>query len=257
MQLQLYNTLFIGKVVIQLPSVKSTNNYAINLLAKSKPSNGTVVFTQNQTEGRGQFGTIWESKPNQNVTLSIILYPSFLPVNQQFNLTICIALGILDFLKTLVSSTDLSIKWPNDIYLKNKKLGGILIQNTISSTVIKSSVIGIGLNVNQLEFRPDLPNPVSLASSTGTMYRLEELVPGLLEAVEYRYLQLKSGKSEQLISDYLECLYLRGVPSVFVRQNGTSFSGRIQGINEIGQLVVWNLDLEGEEVFSLKEVQIG
>ncbi len=255
MRFQIYNTLFIGKVVIQLTSVKSTNNYAIKLLAKSKPSNGTVVFTNNQTAGRGQYGTTWESDSQQNITLSVIVYPTFLPVNQQFNLNICVAIGIVDFLKAKLPHSQVSVKWPNDIYLDNKKLGGVLIQNTLRSSVIRSSVIGIGLNINQTEFNPLLPNPVSLSAATGETYNIEELVPELLKAIEIRYLQLQNGNTDQLITDYLDCLYLKAIPSVFKRQNESSFNGTIQTINEIGQLVVLNNDTNQQEVFSLKEIR--
>jgi len=255
MSLQIPNTLFIGKVVIHLPLIKSTNKYAINLLAKSKPSNGTVVFTNNQTEGRGQFGTSWESQAGQNMTLSIIVYPSFLTVNQQFNLNLCVALGIIDFLKSDRNLTGLRIKWPNDIYHGNKKLGGILIQNTINSASIKSSVIGIGLNVNQTTFSDKLPNPVSLATLGGSRYDVEQLVPGILQAIEYRYLQLKANKTDLLLTDYLEGLYLKDIPSVFTRQNGISFKGSIQTINAIGQLVVLNHETNQLESFNLKEIK--
>ena len=127
------DTLFIGRNHIEVPSVNSTNEYAPTLLSKSKPPEGTVISTQDQYAGRGQIGSSWESQPGKNISLSIILYPIFLPIAQQFLLNQCISLAIFDLAdKYFPKKTE--IKWPNDIYVKGKKVAGILIQNTISGS---------------------------------------------------------------------------------------------------------------------------
>lgn len=255
MSLKLYNTLFVGKVLINVPSLKSTNNYAINLLTKSKPTDGTVVFTPNQTSGRGQYGSSWEAEAGKNITLSIIFHPSFLGINDQFYLNIFTSLGILDFLHKIIPNEELSIKWPNDIYVSNNKLGGVLIQNTMNSKILKSSVIGIGLNVNQTAFNSDAPNPTSLKLIANKDFMVEGLVQDLLQCIEARYLQLKAGKKDQLKMDYLGLLYRFDQVSSYERKDGSKFNGKIKNVAASGQLLVLNIDNEQEESFFFKEIK--
>lgn len=255
MSLKLYNTLFIGKVLLQFPTLKSTNNYAINLLAKSKPTEGTVVITNNQVEGRGQFGSTWESKEGKNITLSVILYPAFLPLSKQFYLNMVVALAIYDTLSGLTEVQDLAIKWPNDIYINNNKVGGILIQNALSGKSIKSSVVGIGLNINQTEFSSVAANPTSLLLEKGSEYDVEEITEQLLKSLEVRYLQLKANRLDELRADYLSVLYRRNTSATYIRKDGTEFIGKILGVETAGRLRILNLNTNELEFFYFKEVQ--
>ena len=132
------NTLFIGKVVIQLPKVDSTNLYAQSLVAKSKPSEGTVISTYNQRAGRGQIGRKWESEPGKNIAFSVILYPGFLAIRQQFLLNQMVSLAVLDLVAKYTEKA-VKVKWPNDIYIEDGKVCGILIQNTLAGRRIQSS----------------------------------------------------------------------------------------------------------------------
>ena len=140
-----------GQVFEEFEMLPSTNQYAQELLSKSKPVEGTVISAQNQHAGRGQIGSSWEAAPGQNLTLSIILYPQFLAIQHQFQLNQSISLGVRDFIAKYVQKP-VKIKWPNDIYVNEKKIGGILIQNTLSGSSIQSTIAGIGINVNQKHF---------------------------------------------------------------------------------------------------------
>ena len=175
MPIKPYNTLFIGKVLLHFPILDSTNNHAANLLAKSTPMEGTVIFTTHQVAGKGQYGSSWESEAGKNITLSVILHPSFLAVHHQFMLNKAIALGIFDMICQYINPSRVYLKWPNDLYIDNKKVGGILIQNSLKGSQINNSIIGIGLNINQTVFKGNAPNPTSFTLITGQSYSIDEL----------------------------------------------------------------------------------
>ena len=247
------NTLFIGKVFHEFPSLPSTNLYALELLSKSKPSEGTVISAIHQTAGRGQIGSSWEAKAGQNITLSVILYPAFLAARRQFSLTQAVALSVRDFI-TRYTEKPVKVKWPNDIYIGDEKVAGILIQTTLSSKGFHNCVVGVGINVNQQEFAPLLPNPTSLSLATGRTYELPPLIDAFCQALEYRYLQLKSNDGPAISEEYLQHLYRMGQQSLFERPGGEQFTGVIRGVNADGQLIVRHSG--GEEVFHLKEVRV-
>ena len=246
-------TLFVGQAIIDLPQVASTNAYALELLSKSKPAAGTVVSTFRQTDGRGQIGSKWESEPDKNISLSLVLYPEFLAAKDQFQLNIFVSLAVLDFVKKHLPGAPASIKWPNDIYVGDCKIAGILLQNALLSTQIRSTVVGIGININQTVFVSNPPNPTSLRLEAGHDFDLAELVPSLCEFLESRYLQLKAGKIVPLQQEYIRLLFRFGQLAKYRRANGDPLEGTIIGIDEIGRL---KMDVKGEvEVFDLKEIQ--
>lgn len=247
------NTLFVGKVLQHFESLESTNLYALQLLSKSKPIEGTAISTFNQTRGRGQIGSKWESEANKNITISFIFYPTFLPINKQFLLNCITSLAVQELITKYIQKP-VNVKWPNDIYINNNKVTGILIQNSLSHKIINSAVIGIGLNVNQTTFSPELPNPTSLAMETGKSFNLNELIADLCFFLEKRYLQLKAGHYSSIKEAYLSVLYLYQQEVYFKRADGTTFKGAIQGITELGKLEVEHND--GLEVFDLKEISI-
>ena len=247
------NTLFVGKVLLSFRELDSTNNYALSLLSKNKPSEGTVISAWKQSDGRGQIGNYWESEAGKNITVSIVLYPSFVTVQEQFVLNQVISLGVVDFLSAKIDR-GLRVKWPNDIYVGDKKIAGILIQNSLSQSKIQSSIAGIGINVNQAVFRSNAPNPTSLGLETSSAYELEELLPQLCKAIETRYLEIRSQNFEKVRSDYLNCLY-RFQEDALYQRTGTKevFSGKIVGLTKTGRLI---LDTKkGEAIFSLKEIK--
>ncbi len=241
-------TLFFGKNLVYLPSCQSTNDEAAQLLLKDTLHEGTIVITDNQTAGRGQRGNSWQTNIGQNFTLSLILKPHFLTATEQFKLNIAISVGIFDFLEPYLG-TALKIKWPNDIYVGNKKLGGILIENALQNSRIESAIIGIGLNVNQSDF--DSLNATSLGQFTGQFYDLDHLLAELLEQLEKSYLMLRNNKFNDLKVKYLQNLF-RYQEKHWFEQNGGRFHGTIIGIDSLGKLAI---DVEGIKYFDFKEVR--
>lgn len=248
------NSLFIGKVANYLGSVDSTNIFASNLLSKSTPIEGTVIYTDNQYAGRGQIGSKWESAVGENIILSVILYPKFLPIQRQFKLNQVVALAVYDLLKTFVFPVDqLAVKWPNDIYINDKKIGGILIENKLKGSVLDSTVVGLGLNINQSNFSPSLPNPTSLLLETGAPQDTYDMIGLFCECLEQRYLQLKAGQQETLNQDYLKVLYgYQEWRTYKVAQTETVFKGKIIGVSPEGKLQIQTVNTTLE--FYFKEV---
>lgn len=246
------NTLFTGQNSIHLTTVDSTNSYATEILRHNRPVEGTLVYTFDQQKGRGQRGNSWESVPNKNVALSLILYPVFLPVDQQFMLTKMASLAVADVMaEQLESKADIRIKWPNDIYFRDQKIAGILIENGLKESMIQSSIVGIGINVNQLSF-VTTEKATSLASITGKEFELMSILERVCEMIEARYLQLKSGNLEKLDRDYLERLYRLDEWSSF-QVEGKDLEGCIRGVNSAGKLLVE--DHSGKiEAYDLKEI---
>jgi BirA family biotin operon repressor/biotin-[acetyl-CoA-carboxylase] ligase len=184
-----------------------------------------------------------------NFTFSILLKPSFLTPDQQFYLNIVIALGVFQYLCQRTDS-HVSIKWPNDILVNQKKICGILIENTIQGSTIQCAVAGVGLNINQQSFASE--KATSLKNITGNDYVLSAELDLLLSLIEKKYLQLRQGQAKDLLRDYHQHLFGLGVQRTF-RSAGNEFSGTITGIDPIGRLKV-NTDA-GERVFDLKEIE--
>lgn len=241
--------LFSPKLLVRKNEIDSTNTFALDLIKNNNPSAGTVVLTLKQTKGRGQRSNFWESESGKNLTISAILKPEFLAISNQFQISMVISLGAIDYLQEYL--TGVSIKWPNDIYVEDKKIAGILIEHSIMGTLLAYSICGIGLNVNQKIFTSDAPNPTSLTILTGKKFNLDEELFKLLECIEKRYFQLKDGGSELLKKDYLNSLYWKDGLHQFSDSKGV-FEGKIAGITEFGQL---RITTEQEErVYNFKEV---
>ena len=250
MQNNTFSALFVGQNIVKLTEVDSTNNYLKNLLSNYAPlAEGTVIMADHQFAGRGQFGNTWHSQKAENLTISIYLSPSFLPVSQQFELSKAISLAIIDYL-THFFREDCKIKWPNDIYVGNYKLGGLLIENTISSGKIKNSIIGIGLNVNQTNFE-GLSQASSIKKILGKEMELPALLNDLCYYIESRYSSLKENDTEKLHKDYLARLFKMNEMAEF-RISGKLVSGKIVNVSDSGALVV---DINGQvESFNFKEI---
>lgn len=220
---------------ILLPSVPSTNDYALDLLRAERPEEGTVVQTLSQTRGRGQRGARWESEPGRNLTVSVILYPAFLDPLRQFALSKAVALAVADCVASLTGLRP-SIKWPNDILLAGRKVAGLLIENRLLAGRMDASVVGIGLNVNQVSFQPHLQAAGSLLSVTGHEVDLERALATLHAALMHRYGELQSG-SAATDQDYRSLLYGLGQEHGFVAGE-RHFRGAIEGVDEEGRLLV-------------------
>lgn len=242
------NTLFIGQQLFFLPVCESTNSETHQLLIKNKATEGCVVLTDEQTRGRGQRGNSWEAAPGKNITLSVILSPVFLAVRHQFYLNMAVSLAVLDLLREQ-GLTQAQVKWPNDVYFEDKKLGGILIENTVNSSTIQHSIVGIGLNINQVHF--GINTATSLAAVLGTQMDVKRLATRLLELLEKRYLELRSGKLDKLKYEYLQSLYRYQEAHPFVVA-GEQVTGCITGVDEDGRLAV-EIDRE-LRYFAFKEI---
>ena len=227
------DTLFIGQTIIQLEQTDSTNSHLLRLLNEGKLPEGAVVVTQKQEQGRGQRGTSWQSEAGSNLTLSVLLYPTFLKPGEQFALSKIISLAVLDFISSISNS---KIKWPNDIYIENKKVAGILIENSVSGNSISHSIVGIGININQEKFSAELLNPTSLKLISGKTFDLDSCVQQLCSSIEKKYLQLRN-HSKEIDSDYLKKLY-RFDEFANYNYKGEKLKAKITGVSKIGKLIL-------------------
>jgi BirA family transcriptional regulator, biotin operon repressor / biotin---[acetyl-CoA-carboxylase] ligase len=225
----------IGTYIERVDQLDSTNNYASKLLMTKRPVEGWVIVASRQIGGRGQGTNKWESEPYSNLTFSVILYPDFIEVSRQFEISKAISLGVADFLMDYTE--DVSIKWPNDIYIGRGKVAGILMEYSILKNKISSCIVGIGLNINQKVFLSDAPNPVSLSQITGENYDLNACLSILLRKLDSRYQQLAGSQSGIIDCDYEQLLYRRGAWALFSAK-GEDFEGRIIGVDEYGLLKI-------------------
>jgi BirA family transcriptional regulator, biotin operon repressor / biotin---[acetyl-CoA-carboxylase] ligase len=225
--------MIIGSKLIYHKNLPSTNSYAASLLKNDKLTEGAIIYTNYQSEGRGQPGNKWESEENKNLLISIVLFPSMISPEDQFLLSMAVSLGIYDFLNRYISA--ISIKWPNDIYVNNDKIAGILIENSIMGDQIENTIAGIGININQTRFLSDAPNPVSLSMITGTQYDLSVCLNQLAADLDNRYKQILSEDFSLIRSDYYSLLYRLNEWCEFKDISGI-FTGRISEIAENGSL---------------------
>ncbi len=241
----------IGKVLFEYDNLSSTNELALELAAQGDLSEGAVVQTHHQTQGRGQMGTTWFSQPNMNITLSVILKPTFLDLQQQFYLNKAVGLAVAN---TVMHFADahVAIKWPNDIYIDNEKTAGILIQNSVQHQQLSHSIVGIGLNVNQVEFGSGLVNPTSLRLKTGKKIAIEEVRFQLFHFLDQSYAEIKKDLFA-VDDDYRQLLYARKQEKNFKLNDGSSMKGIIVDVDVDGRLMV---QLENGEInrYSLKEI---
>lgn len=239
-------------LIKRFTTLDSTNHYATALLGENLPPNGTLIIAQEQTSGRGLEKNIWESEPCKNLTFSLIKYPVFLRPEQQFYLNIVTSLALFDLVSSFLPKKRVFIKWPNDIYVDHKKISGILINNQISGSTLQSSIIGVGININQMKFISDAPNPVSLMQLTGKELDLDRCLERFLLAFDKYYNLLKNNDLSVLLEQYLKNMYLFGLKKEYLIR-GDLVNGSIIGIDEYGQL-----QIETDEriyVCQLKEVQ--
>jgi len=247
-----FSGLFVGQNLVTLTEIDSTNNFLKQALANSTPlTEGTVIMAESQYAGRGQQQNRWHSEPGKNLTFSILLKPSFLPLNQQFNLTIAVSVGIIKALEKILGPQT-KVKWPNDIYFGDSKLGGVLIENIVQGSQIKNTVIGIGLNVNQEIFPPEVPNPASVKQILHKDYDLKALLAEICSGIEAAYLALRAGNFEQLRAYYMQKLYWFNELQPFKVQ-GEAFKGIIELVDESGRLGVSH---NGKtQLYSFKEIE--
>jgi len=245
--------LFIGKKIIELGSTDSTNAFAAKLLAESHLPEGTVITAKFQTLGRGYSGNSWHSDAGKNLLLSIILYPALLLPRHQFFLNQISSLAVANTVESFLVNSSVKIKWPNDVFVDDRKIAGILIENAVQSERFQHSIIGIGINVNQKKFEATLLRPTSFFKISGQEFSLEAVMKELFSQLEKRYLQLKQERIDLIQKDYMIKLYRVEELSWF-RTDGKKFRGKIVGITAEGKLII---EASGKhEVFGFKEVEM-
>lgn len=243
------NSCFIGSTYERLASVDSTNDRLWTLAGQGIPE-GYALSADFQEKGRGQTGASWFSDEGENILCSIYLRPDFLATTAQFRLNMAMSLGVADFC-SLYLGEDIQVKWPNDIYYKEKKLAGILIENSVLGNRITETVVGMGININQGYFPAFLPNPVSFLNVTGRYYKITDLLPLLFAALEKRYFQLRDGEYDRLRADYLAQLLGKDVQRRFQYQ-GRELFATIRGVDQDGRLLLDGPD--GPMIMNHKEI---
>jgi BirA family transcriptional regulator, biotin operon repressor / biotin---[acetyl-CoA-carboxylase] ligase len=237
---------------IKLDAIDSTNVFLKGISSQEDLENFTVVTAEHQTKGKGQMGATWNSESGKNLIMSVFVRDFLFDVNEIFSLNIVFSLAVITALKKN-NIPDLSIKWPNDILSANKKIGGILIENSIKSDGLIYSIVGLGLNVNQTNFE-GLPKASSLAVIAGQEYDKEELLSEIMANLEKNVAEGLQNPTN-LRQQYVDLIYKKDIPMPFMNQNNEKFMGIIQGISLIGRLRVL---LEDDSVveFDIKEVQM-
>ena len=238
--------------LIKLDAIDSTNDFLKSLSSHDELENFTVVTAENQTKGKGQMGAKWSSETGKNLIMSVLVKDFLFDNEKVFNLSIVVSLAVLEALKSL-NIPDLCIKWPNDIMSYNKKIGGILIENTLKSDGRIVSVVGIGINVNQTNY-DFLPRGSSLAVISGKTFDKENLAVLITEKIEEKT-ELWTTSSSVFWEDYFNSLFKKGVPMPFKNLQDKNFMGIIQGVSPIGKLQVL-LEDDSVSEFEIKEVQM-
>jgi BirA family biotin operon repressor/biotin-[acetyl-CoA-carboxylase] ligase len=238
----------IGKPFIELLTVESTNNYAMGLTRAAMAQHGTVVFAHEQTKGKGQRSKEWLSSKGHNIAMSIVIEPEKLSASELFSLSMMAAVGVQECLSNY--SDDIKIKWPNDIYWRDRKAAGILIENIWQANELKFAVIGIGININQTEFGQLGTKAISLKQITGKNFEPVALAKELCAIVEEKYGLLISDPSK-IVDQYKSHLY-KLHEQVKLKKGNRVFEAEFKDVNSLGQMVI----LHGtEEKFNVGEIE--
>lgn len=235
-------TLFIGRNQIRLNCIDSTNNYAAQMLRQTSISEGTLITSNYQSAGRGQRSNVWQSEPKKNILCTYILKPTWLGIERQFTLNKSIALAVFRAIRKYYESSDLKIKWPNDIFIGNRKVAGILMENVVAGSQIVSSLAGIGINVNQQNMSIDGRNVVSIADVIKQPISLDLFQDELSSQIEAVYLCLRRGNDEKIDQEFTLELFKRDEECMFETPAGLQ-RFIVRKVSSHGLLIVE--DMEG------------
>ena len=234
--------------IIEFDEISSTNDYSMDLVRREQVPEFTVVRTDFQTKGRGQVGNCWVSNRGENLLFSVILHPSHIPANNQFILSQCVSMAVRDTIACFCDNV--MVKWPNDVYVGERKIAGILIENLLISKMIETSIVGIGLNVNQTSF-VGAPNPTSLKLEIGQECDSKAVLELFLTKFKECY-EAISENEDAIRTAYKQHLYLLNTISLFKDKNGV-FKGEISDVGEDGKLLI--IDEKGtHRLYYFKEV---
>ena len=235
-------------MIYHFDTTASTNDDARN----EKYCEGDVVWADFQTAGRGQRGHEWHSRKGENLTFSVVLEPTFVPIVEQFSVSEVVALSLVDMLAEY--GIEAKIKWTNDIYVGDRKLVGILIEHSLASTSLRRTIAGIGINVNQVEFDTSLPNPVSMAQLLGGEIDAERVLQCFLTHLQQNYEGLRSGGRKELHDRYNALLYRKNEYYTYALPDGEKFSAKIVGTAPSGALRLEDANGETKD-YLFKEVE--
>jgi len=238
----------IGTPFIELHTVESTNNYAMGLVHEGLARHGTAVFAHEQTRGKGQRDRQWLSAKDQNIALSVVVEPAGIAISGSFLLSMCVAVAAHRFVSKHLGD-EVRIKWPNDIYWRDRKAGGILIENLLQGSSWRFAVAGIGLNINQTEFPQLETKAVSFRQVTGNLYQPLFLAKELCVALQENLQQLNN--SAAVAAAYRAALYKKN-ERVKLRKDNRVFDATIKDVTLMGELVVQHAT---EEKFAVGEVE--
>jgi len=235
------NSSIIGKNVIRLNSVESTNQYLSDLTQTNSLDEGSVILTLEQTKGRGQKGTEWNSESGKNLIISILLHPQFLLISDQFMLSKIAAISVLNTIRKFIpESHEIKIKWPNDIYVNHQKICGILIENSIQNSKLRQSIVGIGININQTEFDSNF-NATSLINLINKETEIELVFQELCTQLNQFYNLLKSAQLNRINEIYQNELYLLNSWAKF-NYGSKLIEAMITGVDSSGKLQLLTKD---------------
>lgn len=237
--------------IIHVQETDSTNNHLSAVAEKEPVAEFTVVLADFQTAGKGQRGNTWEAEKEKNLLFSFVLYPTFLEAKRQFILSQIVSLSIKEELDQWTE--DVSIKWPNDIYWKDKKICGILIENDLTGAFIARSISGIGVNINQDVFLSNAPNPVSLKQITGQEHDCHTILNHIMQRIKAYYSLLRQGKTADIISRYQNALFRKTGMHRYCDENG-EFQAQILEVEPDGHFILKD-ELGKVRRYVFKEVQ--
>lgn len=242
----------------RLQTVHSTNSFLRELNGGDASFDMELATTEFQTAGRGQKGNSWESEKSKNLLFSILLHPVYVQPSKQFCISEAIALAVVKSLKEIVAdelvAKDFSVKWPNDIYWKNKKIAGILIENELFGSTIRDCIVGVGININQQNFISDAPNPVSLYNILGVNTNVEELLDTIIKQFVANVSMIENGQTALLHNEYMDSLFRRKGFYPY-RDADSEFMATIKDVREDGRLILTDSD-DNERIYEFKEVAI-
>ena len=240
--------------ILRFDEINSTNVFLYDKISENNDISDMVVVASHQSAGRGMDKNRWESEAGKNLLFSIALNVNFLEAENQFRISQAVSVAIVEILSQLIDNQQLFIKWPNDIYFGDKKLAGMLIQNTIEGRMMGTSIIGIGLNVNQIEFSKDIPNPISLKMILDEDFDLDYLLNLLISGIKNSVESLHFEENQiEINKKYISKSYRFGVWSDYFYQNQVK-SMIINGFDKYGRLLLH--DKEGADIVcDVKELQ--